>query len=574
MLVRRSTAAISTLGFFGSLTLGCGDDGPPPPAAETTSASTTELASTTSADSTATSTTAGQGETQGSSTGEPPQTGFGEIGPLVGPGGEGSFRFGTASAATQIEDQNPNVDWYRWSLPVAEGGLGNGTFIGDAARGYSMAEADVALLTDLGLDSYRFSLEWARIEPQRDVIDEDALAHYDALIDALLAAGIRPMITVHHFSNPIWVDDPADTDCVAGPSDDNLCGWDHATGGPLVAEELGEHAALLAERFGDRVDEWGTLNEPINYLLAAYGLGVFPPGKDGLLADPEGVFVAATRNYVAGHAAVYHAIKDGDVTDGDGDGVAAAVGLTMGAVEWVPARANAVSENPDDLAARDRVDFAYHQLFVEAALQGAFDPGLDGDLEEPHPEWAGTIDWLGVQYYLRAGVTGASGLLPLVNVTPCFNGIDFGACVPELDPTYYVPAMRYEHYPQGLYLRLSDFAARWPDLPLVVTESGIATLVGERRAEAIVRALESIERARAEGADVRGYYHWSPFDNYEWAEGFVPRFGLYTVDYEGGYARVPSLGVDVLAQITAARDIPPALREDYGGEGPMTPEAR
>lgn len=541
--------------------LGCGDDLEPPIAPATTEPEPAIPD---------TSTTAGLDTTAGSSTGEP-QSGFGEIGPLVGPDGEGSFRFGAASAATQIEDQNPGVDWYRWSLPVAEGGLGNGTFIGDAARGYTMAQADVALLSELGLDAYRFSLEWARIEPQRDVIDEDALAHYDAFIDALLAAGIRPMITVHHFSNPIWVDDPA-VGCVAGPTDDNLCGWDHATGGPLVAEELGEHAALLAERYGDRVDEWVTLNEPINYLLAGYGLGVFPPGKQGLLADPEGVFVPATRSFIAGHAAVYHAIKAGDATDADGDGLPAVVGLTMGAIEWEPARAGEPSDHPDDLAARDRVDFAYHQLFVEAARQGAFDPGLDGELEEPHPEWEGTLDWLGVQYYLRAGVTGASAIMPLVNVTPCYNGIDFGACVPELDPSYHVPAMRYEHWPQGLYHRLVDFSVRWPDLPLVVTESGIATLVGERRAEAVVRALESIERARAEGVDVRGYYHWSPFDNYEWAEGFVPRFGLFTVDYAGSYARTPTLGADVLAQISAARELLPALREAHGGEGPMTPE--
>ncbi|MCA9654753.1 MAG: glycoside hydrolase family 1 protein [Myxococcales bacterium] len=559
--------------WLGMGSAGCGDDGPgmgttsdPSTGPEATVGSATGPGS-------GGSETAVVDDTQGSSTGEP-TSGFGPIGPLVGPEGEGSFRFGAASAATQIEDANPTVDWYPWSLPVAEGGLGHGTFVGDAARGYSMALQDVGLMSELGLDAYRFSVEWARIEPQRDVIDEDALAHYDAFIDELLAAGIRPMITVHHFSNPTWVDDPADPDCATGPSDANLCGWNHPSGGPQVAEELAEHAALLAERYGDRVDEWATLNEPMNYLLASYGLGSFPPGKSGLISDVDGVFVAAARNFVAGHAAVYVALKEGDTTDADGDGVAAAVGLTKGVVEWVPARANAVSDHPDDLAAVERIDYAYHRLFVESIRQGGFDPGLDGELEEPHPEWAGTLDWLGVQYYTRAGVTGQTSLLPLVNVTPCFGDIDFGACVPPLDPSYTVPAMRYEHYPQGLYSRLVDFSARWPDLPLTVTESGIATTVGERRAEAIVRALESIARAQAEGVDVRGYYHWSLYDNYEWAEGFEPRFGLFTVDYAGGYARVPTLGVEVLAQIAGTRELGDELRATYGGEGPMTPEPR
>ncbi len=207
------------------------------------------------------------------------------MGSLSADSGNGSFRFGAASAATQIEDQNTNTDWYVYTQPKADGGLGNGTFVGDAAKGYEKAIADVELLKAMHLDSYRFSIEWARIEPKRDQIDEAALQHYSDFIDALIAAGIKPMITVHHFSNPVWVDDPRDKDCANGPTDDNLCGLGHPQGGPMVIEEMAEHAKLLAERFGDRVDEWGTVNEPVNYLLAAYGIGYFPPGKQSILAE-------------------------------------------------------------------------------------------------------------------------------------------------------------------------------------------------------------------------------------------------------------------------------------------------
>ena len=499
-----------------------------------------------------------------------PDPDFGEFGPLSGPEGKGSFRFGAASAATQIEDQNPNTDWYVFTLPISQGGVGKGTPVGEAARGYSKAVEDVQLVADLNLDSYRFSIEWGRIEPQRDVIDEDGLAHYDAVLDALVEAGIRPNVTVHHFSNPIWVDDPLNIDCVDGPTDANLCGFGHPQGGPLVIEEIREHAKLLAERYGDRVDDWGTINEPINYMMASHGVGAFPPGKFEIFQFSEKL-MPAIRDYLLAHAAAYEAIKTYDTVDADGDGVAAHVGLTLNVVEWVPARDNQVSDDPEDVAARDRVYFAYAYLIPEAIRQGRFDMDLDGEFELALPELEGTMDWLGVQYYIRAGVTGQNGLVPLVQATPCFDTLDQGSCLPPLDPTYCVPEMRYEYNPNAMYDILMDFSSRWPDLPMVISEGGIATEVGERRAENTVRTLEQVERAIDDGADIRGYYHWSLFDNFEWAEGFVPRFGLYRVDY-GDYSRSPTLGAEVFGEIARTRAMTEAQRSQFGGEGPLTPE--
>jgi beta-glucosidase/6-phospho-beta-glucosidase/beta-galactosidase len=495
------------------------------------------------------------------------------LGPVSGAAGKGSFRFGAASAATQIEDQNTNTDWYVWTQPTDQGGLGKGTFVGDAVKGYSLAIEDIDLMVEMGLDSYRFSIEWGRIEPQKDVIDEAAVQHYSDFIDALLAKNIRPVVTIHHFSNPIWIDDPRDPGCANGATDANFCGWNHPDGGPKVADQLAEHAKLLAERFGDRVDDWCTLNEPVNYLLAGYGLGNFPPGKSGILSDIEANFIPAVRNFMNAHALMYDAIHDADVVDADGDGVVTSVGLTKEAQEWVAAADNLPSDAPADVKALEGVLWVYQHLFVEAFIQGGFDTDFNGDLDEPHPEWKGKMDWLGVQYYFRAGVTGSPGLLPLVGATPCFGTFDFGACIEPLDPTYHVPAMRYEHYPQGLYNVLADFGSRWPDLPLTVTESGTATTSGPRRAEVVVRALESIEKARKEGVDVRGYYHWSLTDNFEWAEGFEPKFGLYTVDYsDPSYARTANEGATVLGAISKSKKLTVADREKYGGEGPLTPE--
>ncbi|MBA3397877.1 MAG: glycoside hydrolase family 1 protein [Deltaproteobacteria bacterium] len=493
---------------------------------------------------------------------------LGTLGSLADESGRGKFRFGVASAATQIEDRNTATDWYVWTLPEAQGGIGKGTFVGDAVRGYTRVMQDLELVRDLGVDSYRFSMEWGRIEPQRDVIDESALAHYRAQLEAMKAMGIKPLVTVHHFSNPIWVADPRAIGCTEGPTDTNLCGFGSA-GGPQIVEELGEHATLLATRFGDLVDEWGTVNEPINYIFAAYAVGQFPPGIVSL--DPA-QFAIRLRDYIASHAAIYDAIKAADTTDADGDGASAVVGLSVSVADWIPTRANAASDNPEDLAARDRLLYLFHYVFIDSITSGTYDANLDGTRDEQHPEWKGRLDWLGLQYYFRAGVTGDRPILPApITVTPSFGGLDFGACRPSPQPSYCVPTMGYEGWIDGIHGVLVAFAARYPALPLVVSESGIATHSGKRRAENIVRVLEAIDRARTGGVDVRGYYHWSLTDNFEWAEGFAPRFGLYSVDY-ATYAREANEGTEVMKAISTTRTVTSAHRKSHGGTGPMSPE--
>lgn len=496
---------------------------------------------------------------------------FGQPGPLGAEAGRGSFSFGVATAPAQIEESHPASDWYVWTAPEPNG-VGKGSaFVGDAAGGYSRALEDVQLLVDLNLDVYRFGVDWARVEPARDQVDEPALAHYDALLNALEAAGITPMLTVHHFSNPVWVDDPrADGSCPNGPTDEDLCGWAHPDGAELIIAELAEHATLLGQRYGDRVDAWATVNEPMNYLLASYGVGFFPPGRNLLLGDFEG-FVGVVRNYIRAHVAIYDALKAADTVDADGDGIAAEIGFTLSVADWVPARDNAPSTEPRDIAAAERMRYVYHHLFVESLRGGAFDANLDQAFEEDHPGWKGKLDWLGVQYYFRAGVLGEP-VIPVLDLLVCFGEFDFGACIPAADESHWVPSMGYEFYAPGLHKILTEFGTRWPDLPLTVTEAGIATEVGARRAEHIVRTLEQIARARDEGVDVRGYYHWTLMDNFEWAEGFEPRFGLYRVDFDT-FERSSTEGAATLAEIAGSRRVTAAQLSTLGGVGPMTPEA-
>ena len=495
---------------------------------------------------------------------------FAPLGALSGAAGKGSWRFGIATAATQIEDMNTATDWYAWTAPTAMGGLGKGTFVGDATDGYSKDLDDVQLVAGLHVDSYRFSIEWARIEPVRGQIDEAAIKHYRDELEALHAAGIRPLVTLHHFSNPTWVADPRFMPCGGPPSDTNLCGFGDPAGAPLIIDALAKHAGLVAARFGDLVDDWGTVNEPINYLLASYGIGYFPPGLITISDIPK--FIAVIRTYISMHAAMYAAIKANDTMDADGDGIAASVGMSISVVDWEPARFHAPSTNPDDIAARDRMVYLFHYLFIDSVTTGMFDSNFDGTPDEMHPEWANTLDWVGLQYYERAGVSGLNPLIgDPVNISPCLAGFDSGQCLPAPDPTYCVPRMGYEGYLDGIHDILTAFAARYPTLPLVVTEAGIATDVGKRRAENVVRVLEAVTRARDEGVDVRGYYHWSLTDNFEWAEGFGPHFGLFSVDY-GTYARTSTEGADVLGAIAQAREITAEQRATYGGTGPMTVE--
>ncbi|QDG53801.1 glycoside hydrolase family 1 protein [Persicimonas caeni] len=500
----------------------------------------------------------------------PGEVSFGELGSLSQASGEGGFRFGAATAAAQIEDGLTRNDWYFWTLPEDQGGMGESEPVGDAVSGASKALEDIGLMEAMNLDAYRFSVDWSRIEPRRDEVDQAGVDHYDAFIDGLVDAGIRPMITVHHFSNPIWVHDFREDPCTDAqePTDANLCGWAHPGGADQIIDELAEHAALLAREYGDRVDEWCTLNEPINYLLASYGVGFFPPGEDLLLSDAQRVPVVL-RNYIKAHVAVYDAIKQNDTVDADGDGVAADVGFSLSIVDWQPARDNAPSTNTEDIAATERIWYVYHHLFPDSVINGTFDADFDGSPDEQHPDWAGKLDWLGAQYYFRAGVTAKVELIPLVDATICFDTFDFGSCLPSRDASHWVPSMGYEYYEPGIYNVLTDLSERYPDVPLVVTEAGIAAKNGTRRAENVVRTLEQMQRAIDDGVDLRGYYHWSLMDNFEWAEGYHPKFGLYSVDLDT-MERTPTEGATVFGEVAGARKLTEAQRDDYGGLGPMS----
>jgi beta-glucosidase len=355
------------------------------------------------------------------------------------------FIWGTATAAHQVEGGNWNNDWWAWEhapgTPCAEPS-------GDACDHYHRYPADLALLAGLGFASYRFSVEWSRIEPEAGEFSAAALDHYDRVVDECLGLGMEPVVTLHHFTNPRWV---------AGRG-----GWAE----PDTAGRFGRFAGRVAQRLGDRVSRFCTINEPNIVATIGYLAGIFPPGE----RDPARRELAV-RVLAAGHRAAVAAVRSASP---------ARVGLTLALPEWV-----AVDGGEDALEAMRAPD------------------------EDPFFAATGGDDFIGVQTYTRNRV-GPSGLL----------GPEEGV------PT---TLMGYEFWPEALEAAIRR-AHTATGLPVLVTENGIAAADDTQRIEYVRRALEGVLRGLADGIPVQGYTYWSAFDNFEWALGYGPTFGLIAVD--------------------------------------------
>ncbi|MCC6751918.1 MAG: glycoside hydrolase family 1 protein [Deltaproteobacteria bacterium] len=480
------------------------------------------------------------------------------------------FHFGAATAAHQLEGDNANNNWHQFeTLPGFAGKTREPS--GKAVDGYRQFDGDAALVQELGLSHYRFSIEWSRVEPKRGVFSEEALAHYDAVLDSLKRRGIRPTVTLHHFTDPVWVFDLRELEgCMSATPpirDENLCGWTN----PTVVEEWLKFVEKVVARYGDRVDTWVTFNEPMAFIPLGYLYGAFPPGLAGQ-SVPE-VVVPLIRNVVEAHARAYDLIKRLDQKDADGDGTSSFVGLAQSVSWWVPADA----KNAEHRAAAEQGEYFSQLLMVDALAKGGLDTNLDGTPDEAHPSWKGKQDFVGLQYYYVSATTKMT-IFPPLTYAPCNGLIESvvpGALklmkCPTPDPNK-LTLMGYEHEPQGLYQVGKAFAKRFPALPLVITENGISTRSGKRRAESLVRHLEQAHRLVAEGVDLRGYYHWALLDNYEWTLAFEQPFGLYRVD-RTSMRRIATEGADAYRAVTLAGGVvTEELRRLYGGEGPLTPE--
>lgn len=415
------------------------------------------------------------------------------------------FAWGAASSAFQVEGaadvdgRSPSI----WDVFCATPGkIDDGSNAAVACDGYRRWEEDLDLLVALGLNAYRFSVAWPRVVPGgRGRVNQPGLDHYDRFVDGLLTRGLRPFLTLYHWDLPQVLQDRG--------------GWTNRD----TAYAFADYAQAVAERLGDRVEAYATLNEPWCSAFLAHQLGEHAPGE----TSPERA-QAAVHHLLLGHGLALERLR------------AAAPASKHGIVlNFTPAYP-ADPDDPEHREAARRHDVANHQVFLQPLLAGSYpaeaaaQPGSaatharDGDLAAI----SGRLDYLGVNYYTRALVRPAPG-----SPWPHVAGVPARG-LPHTD-------MGWEVYPQGL----EDVLKRvWGEsrLPLYVTENGAglaepASLDGaealedERRWEYIAAHLAAIERARAAGVDVRGYFAWSLLDNFEWARGYTYRFGLVHVDF-------------------------------------------
>ncbi len=417
------------------------------------------------------------------------------------------FFWGAGTSAHQVEGGNDRNDWWDWEqLP---GKIRDGDRSGAACLHWDRYEEDLDLLRSLGLDAYRFSIEWSRIEPEPGRYDEGAIEHYRRVLIACRTRGIAPMVTLHHFTNPRWFS--------------ALGGWEVARNLPHFAR----FARLAGERYGDLVDVWVTINEPEVLAFHAYDEGAWPPGvKDRARA------LGVIANLLEAHALASVALRETDRVDADGDGIPALIGV---AKHWV------LLEPLHPWWPFEHVSAAIqHGVFnvaVARALRGdpihLAIPGIR-PVRRQVDALRGSSDFIGVNYYTRWMVS------------------LFGKEPRQARPGAPVSDLGWEVYPEGLERALMECAAF--GLPLIVTENGIADASDRIRPGFIRESLAAVDRARARGADVRGYFHWSLFDNFEWNDGYHGRFGLFAIDFaKADRPRSPRQSARVYADEVARR---------------------
>lgn len=437
------------------------------------------------------------------------------------------FRFGSATAGFQVDMgcptwstadcDDPASDWYQWVTDpgiVADAGLHvNGDPVSMGPGMWETLESDADLMVADGHTTYRMSIEWSRLFPAAvpdattsvdelvPLVNAAAVARYHEMFAALRGRGIEPVVTVNHYTLPLWIHDG-----VACHEDLEGCtarGW---LDRDRILHHLGLYAGFVGREFGADIDLWFTLNEPYATALSGYLM----PGEDR--SSPPGVVfqVQPTKdvilNQIEGHAAMAHALRAEDAADADGDGRALDVGIVMNMVSIVPKDPN----NADDVRGAAHMDYLYHQLYLGALTDGDWDPELDGEPSATREDLAGTLDVIGINYYNQVTVTGLPG--PLRPEIPVFD---------------FLPEFSWDPFPAGLG-EVVERAARF-DRPIHITENGTPH-VDDRGVEVLDGHLASLLGAMDAGADVRSYHYWSLVDNYEWNHGFDLRFGLYELD--------------------------------------------
>jgi beta-glucosidase len=404
------------------------------------------------------------------------------------------FLWGVATSAFQLEG-SPHADWASWDSIL--GSTPNVT------NHYSLYKKDLLLLKELGVNAYRFSIEWSRIQPKENQWDEDAIAHYQEIVDILIENNIEPMITLHHFTHPLWFI--------------KKYPWHE---GRSIDKFMTFAEKILSLIHG--VKYWITFNEPYVLILGGYLEGCMPPGlKDGALA------LRAMENILICHGQTYDMIHS-----------------------FIPEAMVSVAHNMAALAPwkrwnpLDRVLAKIAKYFYNHSLLDAF---LTGTLRIKFPLRStmhiavpvrNKLDFFGVNYYTRVHM----------RFNP-FKKMGVELRHRDIDG-YGLTDMGWEIHPYGLE-KVLRYASKL-QVPIIITENGIATRNDRTKIKFMKGHIDVLERCIKKGIDVRGFFYWSLIDNYEWLQGLDARFGLYKVDFNT-MERIPTKAAVYYAYLIKSR---------------------
>jgi beta-glucosidase len=374
------------------------------------------------------------------------------------------FLWGTSSAAHQVEGDDRNCDWWQWEQ--RPGRIANGDSSAVACDHYHRYREDFALLRKLNQNAHRLSIEWSRIEPSEGEFDMRQMRHYRDVLGDLRERGILPMVTLHHFTSPLWFSRKG--------------GW----------TVRGSHRAFMpfvrrvVDELGDLVGMWCTINEPSIYAANGWITGEFPPGRKGDIPSQYRV----TRSLHLAHESAYRAIKRRWPD--------APVGLSHHKFLFLPASSRR----------RDAVAAGIAQGFTDRWPVG---PGQLRRIVEA------TCDYIGIAHYWGQ----------LAEFAPSPAELFIRRFNPPGEP---VTEMGFVSRPESMRQVLGSL--RRYGKPVYITENGIATSDDAWRERYLTEVLGSVHAAIRDGVDVRGYFHWTNTDNFEWSRGYTAHFGLIAVD--------------------------------------------
>ena len=457
------------------------------------------------------------------------------------------FLLGGATAAFQIEgaawtDGRTDSIWdVLCRVPGAIAGGDDGAVATDH---YYRYREDVALMSRLGLQAYRFSTSWARVRPDGGAPNPAGIAFYDRLVDELCAAGITPFLTLYHWDLPQALQETG--------------GWTNRD----TAHRFVDYAVTMHEALGDRVRHWSTLNEPWCSSFLSYAAGEHAPGR----TEPVEA-VQAAHHLLLAHGLATQELRARDST--------ADLGIVLNFTVADPAD----PDNPADVDAARRIDGLFNRIFLDPIFRGEYPADIRDDLSPYWPEGlvhegdleaiATPLDYLGVNYY-NGGMVAGPGADELARAggdskrraTPYVGADDVRFVSRGLPRT----AMDWEIQPEGLTRLLTRLQREYTGpagIPLYVTENGAAfddvvepdgSINDTDRIDYVRGHLAACLDAIEQGADLRGYFVWSLLDNFEWAFGYAKRFGIVHVDFET-LERTPKASAQWYAELTRSRTL-------------------